>query len=327
MSNVWDSIDTSTYRDAHIGVFYGGQGAEREISLLTGEAFCKALVGKGYRVTGYDLPVDLEKFLAEPADVVLLGLHGDGEEGTIQGLLEVLGVPYTGSGVLSSALSMDKARAKAVMRARQVPVAQGCVVPKNLLKDQVAFSQWVSSFGWSKSGYVVKPTDSGSSYGVYVLSAGDDPAEALEGSLTALREGLATEIMVEQRLTGPEYSVGFFQGTPLGAIRITPASAFYDYEAKYKSTTTQYEYVSDELATRIIEVAQGGWDALGCRGIGRIDVMADGDDFYVLEANTIPGMTATSLVPKLAQKHGVVFEDFVELMVASATTDRLLKGQ
>lgn len=331
----WKHVSRRHAQGTRVGVLYGGRGAEREISLLTGEAFGKALTKKGYQAELYDLPGDLARFLAAPPEVVLLALHGDGEEGTIQGLLEVLGVSYTGSGVLASALCMDKERAKAVMRVRGVSVAEGIVLDRATLESVEAFEALLLAQRWDRSrGYVIKPTDSGSSHGVFVLDAGDDPAEALASSITTLDEGLATEIMIERRLTGPEFSVGFFGGESLGVIRITPEKKFYDFEAKYRSQTTRYEPVEDaRAASAIMALATSAWEALGGRGVGRIDVMADTDErsgqvsYFVLEANTIPGMTATSLVPKLARTHGVEFEDFVELMLQSATTDRALRGK
>lgn len=334
MQSSWKQVTRRVASGARVGVLYGGNGAEREISLLTGQAFGKALTTKGYQAELYDLPAALEGFLADPPEVVLLALHGDGEEGTIQGLLEVLGVSYTGSGVLASALCMDKERAKAVMRARGVSVAEGIVLERTVLESVENFDALLQAQRWDRSrGYVIKPTDSGSSHGVFVLDAGDDPGEALASSITTLDEGLASEIMIERRLTGPEFSVGFFGGESLGVIRITPEKKFYDFEAKYRSQTTRYEPVEDEQeAADIMALATSAWEALGGRGVGRVDVMADTDAsgsvrYFVLEANTIPGMTATSLVPKLARAQGVEFEDFVELMVQSATTDRALRGK
>lgn len=322
---MWDKIDLTRFRDARVGVLYGGKSAEREISLITGRALSDALSQNGHAVEEYDLPSDLKRLVADPPDVVLLGLHGDGEDGTIQGLLEVLEVPYTGSGVLASALCIDKLKAKAIMNDEHVPLAKSVTLQRHELEDIDAFQTLLAAHPWTAPGYVIKPADSGSSHGVFVLDAGADPAEALAESCAILDAGLGRAIMLEERLTGPEYSVGFFDSHCLGAIEITPEQGFYDFEAKYKSSTTQYTPIEGVEADAIMDVAAQGWHALGCRGVGRVDVMAHhvGDQvrYMVLEANTIPGMTATSLVPKLAARQGAAFPDFVAMMVATARTD------
>ncbi len=322
---MWDEIDVTRFKGARVGVLFGGKSAEREISVLTGHALADALEQKGYTVTRHDLPADLTGLVSNPPDVVLLGLHGDGEDGTVQGLLEVLEVPYTGSGVLASALCMDKIKAKAVMAEQGVPLAKSMKLTRDVLEDIAAFNGLLDELDWVNSGYVIKPTDSGSSHGVFVLGREDDASKALAESLAILADGLGSAIMLEERLTGPEYSVGFFGSHCLGAIEITPEQGFYDFEAKYKSTTTRYTPLEGPVAAQIMAVATQGWEALGCRGVGRVDVMAhcqgDVTRHVVLEANTIPGMTATSLVPKLAARQGVAFPDFVEMMVAAATTD------
>jgi len=162
------------------------------------------------------------------------------------------------------------------------------------------------------------------------LRAPGDLGEALAEAHRLLDAGDVTRFMLEEFLAGPEYSVGFFGDACLGSIRITPAEGFYDFHAKYMAQDTVYEPIEDAaLAARVEQAATSAWRALGGRGVGRVDVMgrdADSARVAVLEANTIPGMTATSLVPKLAQRHGISFDVFVELMLSSATTDRAARG-
>lgn len=320
-------IDTQRFVGQKVGVLFGGAGPERSISLKTGRALAGALRDAGHEVTEYDLPADLPELVSSPPAAVLLGLHGDGEDGTIQGLLEVLRVPYTGSGVLASALSMDKARAKAVMARAGAPLAEGVEIPGSKFCD-LALSEALEGCAWAAGGYILKPTDGGSSVGVYLVKDEETRAVGVAGLEELIRAHMITGVVVERLLTGPEYSVGFFGDVCLGAIHITPAQGFYDFHAKYESQETSYAVVEDlDLARRLEDVAGQAWRALGCRGVGRVDVMADGDALFVLEANTIPGMTATSLVPKLAAGHGIDFARFADLMLSSATTDQVeLRG-
>lgn len=319
------ALNTERYRDAFVGVIYGGTSAEREISLKTGQALAQALRDAGRVVREYDWPQDMAYFLSEPPAAVLLAMHsGVGEDGTLQGFLEIMGVPFTGSGVFATALAMDKARAKAVMGAFGVPLATGVFFGEGKLSltralDELRAAQLDYPF-------VFKPTDSGSSCGVSFCREQADLERALAELAQLQVKGQASGALAERVLTGPEFSVGFFDQLCLGAIKISPAESFYDYHAKYQASTTVYEDVEGELAERLAQVAGAAWSALGCRGVGRVDVMADADgSLYVLEANTIPGMTATSLVPKLAKKHGLSFSQFADRMIAGATTDAAYK--
>lgn len=329
------AIDTARFRGQRVGVAYGGASAEREISLLTGRALAEALRQGGFQVTEYDLPGALRALLTEPPAALLLGLHTDGEDGAIQGFLEILGVPYTGSGVLASALCMDKARAKAVMAAAGVPLPRGVQLHAAALADAAHIATLRASQPWAAHGCVFKPNDSGSSCGVHVLTADDSADGACADLLHLIAQGLASSVLLEERLSGPEYSVGFFGDQALGAIEIVPAETFYDFKAKYESSgTTRYTALSGEIARRVIDVAQAAWRALGCRGVGRVDVMGDGRDgageplrVCVLEANTIPGMTASSLVPKMAASHGVDFVALSVLMLSAAMTDTAQKSR
>lgn len=324
---MFEHVDTQRFVGQRVGVLFGGSGPERPISLKTGRALAGALRDAGHDVIEYDLPAALPDLVSSPPAAVLLGLHGDGEDGTVQGLLEVLGVPYTGSGVLASALSMDKARAKAVMDRAGVPLADGFEIPGAKFCD-LALSQALEGCAWARDGYILKPTDGGSSVGVYLVKDEATRAAGVAGLQELIDAHMITGVVVERLLSGPEYSVGFFGDVCLGAIHITPAQEFYDFHAKYESQETSYAVVEDlALARRLEDVAGQAWRALGCRGVGRVDVMADGEALFVLEANTIPGMTATSLVPKLAAGHGIDFARFADLMLSSATTDQIeLRG-
>lgn len=321
---MFEDIDRTRFAGEAVGVLYGGRGSERAISLKTGMALANALRDAGHEVTEYDLPEDLGALVEDMPSAVLLGMHGDGEDGTVQGLLEVLRIPYSGSGVLASALAMDKHRAKVVMKDAGVSLAKGGSLQRHELTPK-GYADALERIGLADQKLVLKPNDSGSSVGVHILEAGQDPAAALADLAALIDDGKATSVVAEAFMAGPEFSVGFFGQTCLGAIQITPADGFYDYHAKYESNATTYIKVEDEeLAQRIQEIAARAWRALGCRGVGRVDVMAASDALdalIVLEVNTIPGMTATSLVPKLAASHGISFAEFADLMLSSASTD------
>jgi D-alanine-D-alanine ligase len=314
-------IDEARFVGKSVGVVYGGTSAERSISLKTGRALAQALRTSGLDVHEYDLPEDLPRFLTNPPAAVLLGMHGgQGEDGTIQGFLETLQIPYTGSGVRASALAMDKAAAKAVMREAGVQLARGVLLDRAALEGH--FAQVLSEAGLSLP-LVLKPNDSGSSCGVYVCRTEAELEEARAVSLASVLRGESGRILCESMIEGAEFSVGFFGDQCLGAIEITPAEKFYDFHAKYEAKTTNYTFVEDPVVGRVLErVARGAWRALGCRGVGRVDVMGRVVDGAlvggVLEVNTIPGMTATSIIPKLAARHGISFERLALLMLSAA---------
>ncbi len=326
---MFEHLDTRRFAGRPVGVLFGGRGPERDISMKTGRALADALEARGHEVIRYDLPHDLPTLVSEPCAAVLLGLHGDGEDGTVQGLCETLRIPYTGSGVLASALAMDKARAKAVMRQRGVPVAEDVLLLPDSLQDE-AFAEILAQTAWAtQMPYVLKPNDAGSSVGVHVITQSAQLPEALADLRRLWHDGQIGSALMEQFFDGAEYSVGFFGETCLGVIRIAPAKGFYDYHAKYEASDTSYEVVEDHaLHTRLEDAARSAWRALGARGVGRVDIMgARGrDDLAVLEVNTIPGMTATSLVPKLAARRGIDFPEFCDLMLAAATTDAEHRG-
>ncbi len=312
--------DPARFRGKPVGVVLGGDSAERSISLKTGQAFITALEELGYDVTAYDLPNDLAALAKDSPAAVLIALHGGfGENGTLQGWLEMNQIPYTGSGVLSSALALDKSRSKSVFRDRGVPVADDHYIPAARWDADSARTQ-ADHFGLP---VVVKLNSSGSSHGVFVCRTAEDLESAIESIEADLDPAdPANGVLIEAFVDGPEYSVGFFDGTFLGAIEIRPAEGFYDFHAKYEANTTQYVPVEPgPLRDRLEEMGRRAFAAIGCRGVARVDLIGSDDSLVALEVNTIPGMTATSLVPKMAARRGVPFGEFVELMLSTATCE------
>ena len=297
----------------HVGMLMGGHNAEHEVSLKTGRALSEALRSRGYNVTDIIVDVDLPSVLIkESIDVAFVALHGRwGEDGCIQGLLEAMRIPYTGSGVLASALSMDKVFAKSVFRQHGLPVIEDVVLSKKQLDG---FSVKKLPFDLP---VVVKPTREGSSVGVNIVR---DESE-LSKSLSDL-SGLAGDVLVEKYVQGREIQVAVLDDEPLGAIEIVPAEEFYNYKAKYESGAgTRYLFpapIDEEQNEKVLAICAQAHKALGCGGVSRVDTIMTGDGgFYLLEVNSIPGMTQASLVPKIAAGLGMSFEDLAE---------RLLKG-
>lgn len=312
------SSQNHKFRGQRVGVVLGGDSDERDVSLRTGRALAEALRSLGYDVSVYDVPSDIPRLVSDRPAAVLLGLHGgSGENGTFQGFLEALSIPYTGSGVLASALAMDKARTKALLRNADVPTAHSIVLHPGDAVDADAVG---ATLGWP---VVAKINDGGSSVGVFLCK---DAAELTRAAseIGAMHVGAASAaILIEQYIAGEEYTVGIFGDMPLGVIQVVAQNPFYDYEAKYGSAGTQYVPLPQgELHDRLVAVAQRTYAVLGCRGVARVDVMVRGRDLFVLEVNTIPGMTETSLVPKMARNLGLSFADFAERMLDSATLDQ-----
>lgn len=293
-----------------VAVMFGGTSAEREVSLMSGQAVLAALQSQGVDAHAFDPAArPLEDLKREGFARVFIALHGrGGEDGTLQGALTLLGVPYTGSGVLASALAMDKWRTKLLWQAVGLPVP-ACEV----LTGQSDFAGVVQRLGLP---LFVKPAREGSSIGIIkVKAAADLPAAYAE----AARHD--TLVLAEQALLGGEYTVPVLgEGDDiraLPAIRIVPATEFYDYEAKYFRDDTRYLCPSDlspAAETRMRELAVAGFKALGCRGWARVDFLLDAEGHpHLLEANTAPGMTSHSLVPMAARVSGL---DFPELCLA-----------
>lgn len=288
----------------------GGTSAERAVSLATGDAMEAALRRLPLDVMRMDFD---DAFVAQihalRPDVVVLGLHGGhGENGAIQGLLEVLGIPYTGSGVAASALAMDKAMTKRLLAGAGLPSPRWWPVSDPTMP-------WPSGDG----PVALKPVADGSSVGVHRV-------EGSEEWPTALNQALASggRWMAEEWVTGRELSVALMEGEVLGTVEIQVSQGWYDYAAKYERQDTTYLIpapLNEEEAATVEDVARRTWDVMGCRGLGRVDVLLDDAGAWVLEVNTLPGMTRTSLVPKLATLRGWDFERLMRELLRTARTD------
>jgi len=284
-----------------VAVLMGGTSSEREVSLNSGSNVLEALRARGIDAQPVDgIPALVEALAQERFDRVFNILHGgDGENGVVQGLLQGLGVPYTGPGVLGSALTMDKIRTKLLWIAAGLPTARFVRIPAG--GDLAAA---VRELGLP---VFVKPSCEGSSVGVFPIRSEDELAPALE-----FAAGYEGELLAEQMLTGGEYTVGILGEVALPSIRIVPASGWYDYHAKYIAEDTQYlcPGLQGGEEAQIRALALEGFRAAGCSGWGRVDVMRHADGrFMLMEVNTAPGMTSHSLVPKAAAQLGIGFEE------------------
>ena len=284
-----------------VAVVMGGRSAERDVSLDSGRNVLAALKARGVDAHGVDgIPALLDALRAGHFARVFNILHGrGGEDGVLQGALQSLGVPCTGSGVLGSALSMDKIRTKQVWEALGLPTP-GYV--RHLAGDDIGAA--IAHVGLPA---VVKPSHEGSSVGITRVRAQSDLAEAVK--LAARYDG---ELVIEQMIEGDEYTVGILQGEALPSIHIVPKAEFYDYHAKYVAEDTQYICPGLDAAgeKEIRALALVAFNAAGCSGWGRVDVMRNrAGKFFLLEVNTTPGMTSHSLVPKAARAVGIPFEE------------------
>ncbi len=299
----------------HIALLFGGTSSEREVSLRSGAAVKHALINLGAQVTSCDPKQDSVLSLQKDnLDCALIMLHGkDGEDGVIQATLQTMGIPYTGCGVASSALAMDKFRTKLVWLQLGLSTPQFAVVRKG---DDltVAAQSIVEQIGTE---VMVKPVTEGSSVGMSRAQGRDDILIALEFALS-----YADEVIAEQYITGAEYTVAILKERALPSIQLKTPHAFYDYQAKYESTTTEYlcpSGLTEQKEQQIQQLALEAYRAIGCQGWGRVDVMQDNNgEFYLLEVNTVPGMTAKSLVPMAAQAAGYSFDDLVYQIVSTA---------
>jgi D-alanine-D-alanine ligase len=298
----------------HVAVLMGGWSAEREVSLKSGTACADALRDKAYTVTRVDVGRDIAEVLAAlKPDIALNMLHGPfGEDGTMQGLLEMLQVPYSHSGVLASALAMNKPRARDIFRGAGIPIAEGGLV---------------SRFDAAQAHplplpYVIKPIADGSSMGVHIVTDGAPVAALADDSWT-----FGDTVLAEHYVAGKELTCGVMGDSALDVIEITSHLAFYDYKAKYAPGGSQHLLpapIPQDVYTRVQEYALGAHKALGCRGVSRSDFRYDpmSGELICLEVNTQPGMTGTSLVPDMARYAGISFPELVEWMVEDASLDR-----
>jgi D-alanine-D-alanine ligase len=305
----------------HVGILMGGMSAEKEVSISTGDAVYEALRSRGYRCTKIFVDHDIDRVLRSledgqtPIDVAFIALHGTyGEDGCIQGLLEVLRIPYTGSGVLASALAMDKLKSKELFRLYNVPTPPYYSLDKTGL-DRL--EEIHGSFGFP---VFVKPRRGGSSVGA---GRADSIAELRKRTEDALR--FDNEVLVERHVTGKEIAVGILDGRALGAIEIVPKAGFYDYRSKYQPGRSEYHFPARLTPTRykgVLNLAERANRALGTTSATRVDMLVtEGDNEYVLEVNTLPGMTATSLLPKIAKGAGYDFPGLCAAIVDRATLD------
>jgi D-alanine-D-alanine ligase len=287
-----------------VAVLYGGGSSEREISLLTGKAVLAALKRRGVNAQGFD-PAQrpLADLAALKIERVWIALHGPGgEDGTVQGALEFLGVPYTGSGVLGSAIGMDKLRSKRLAQAAGVPTPQFV-----LLHTASDLDLALKRLGLP---LIVKPGSQGSSVGMARVERAEDLPAAWKDA-----RRIEPTVFAEQWITGGEYTVGLLQGQALPAIRIETPRSFYDYEAKYLRDDTRYfcpSGLSAQAEQQLAKLALASYDACGAEGWGRADFMMDAaGQPLLLEINTVPGMTDHSLVPMAARAAGIDFDELV----------------
>jgi D-alanine-D-alanine ligase len=300
-----------------IGVLLGGLSSEREVSLASGTAILKALKEKGYHAVAIDVGRDVaEKIYDNGIEVAFIALHGRfGEDGAIQGLLEVMGIPYTGSGILASALGMNKTVSKQVFRSQGLLVGPYEVIyAGDAGKDITALEQL-------QFPAVIKPHAEGSSVGVSLVFKKEDVAPAVE---LAFKYG--SEILIEKFIKGKEVQVGILGNAALGAIEIVPKRAFYDYTSKYEKGMSDHFFparIPDAAYKRTLDAGLAAHRAIGCRGYSRVDFIIDETGApYILEVNTLPGMTATSLLPEIAKGVGISFPDLVEEILRLALVEQ-----
>jgi D-alanine-D-alanine ligase len=308
-------LSKSELKTKRVGVLMGGLSQERDVSLRTGAAVSKALRSLGYDVVDIDVGKDLPaKLAAEKVGVAWLALHGRyGEDGCIQGLLESLFIPYTGSGVLASALGMEKVFAKQMFATHGIPTP-----PYKVFSDAQSAREAADSLPFPFP-VVVKPSREGSSVGVHVCKTKDAYLAAVDDA-----SKYAGFLLVERFIKGREVQGAVLDNQALGVIEVRVAREFYDQEAKYKAGSgTQYLFPAplpaDQYA-RVNEVCLGAHKALGCSGASRSDVIVtEGGEVFVLETNTLPGMTETSLLPKIAAGGGIDFPTLCERILLGAS--------
>lgn len=288
-----------------VAVLLGGHSAEREVSLKSGNAVLKALLSAGVDAFAFDPQEQpLSALCSHNVSRVFIALHGrGGEDGTVQGALEYLGLPYTGSGVLGSALAMDKVRCKHLFKSAGLSTSPYVVVDANQAVDCQAI---MSEFGK----VMVKPSHEGSSIGMSQASNAQELEQAL---IEAFK--FDSQVLVERWITGREFTVAVLGNEVLPVIEMTTPRGFYDYQAKYQSSETQYHCpaaLTAEQTATLQALAKQAFDLVGANGWGRVDAMQDQNgQFYLLEVNTVPGMTEKSLVPMAAKAVGLTFEQLV----------------
>jgi D-alanine-D-alanine ligase len=306
-------------KEKKIGVLMGGLSSEKEISLKTGEAVTVALLERGYQAHPIYVGREVARQLRDAKiEVAFLALHGKyGEDGCVQGVLEMLEIPYTGAGVLASALAMNKLKSKEMFRLHNLPTPAYYVARR---EDLPALEDLHGGFGFP---VVVKPSCEGSSVGVSLVRSTPELLPAIQAALAYDRD-----VLVERYIPGMEVSVAVLDGRALGAVEIVSSRSFYDYTAKYDKGVTEYYVPPRVSATRyanLLTLAEKAHEALDCSGVTRVDLrVSERGNEYLLEVNTLPGMTATSLVPKIAAAAGLSFSNLVERILHGAHLSRRL---
>jgi D-alanine-D-alanine ligase len=305
------------FKKKRIGVLMGGMSAEREVSLMSGKAILTALQDLGYDAW----PIESDKQLAhrlteKKIEVAFIALHGKlGEDGAVQGLLEMMRIPYTGSGVLASALSMNKVVSRQIFMLKGLPVPRHTVVAIGDLKK---FDSKKLPFSLPM---VIKPCQEGSSVGITIVLEREKISQAMEMAFE-----FGSEILIEEYIKGREIQVGILNDFPLGAIEIVPKRQFYNYEAKYTDGLAEHLFpapLPHEEYDRALQFSLEAHRLLGCEGATRVDLMYGGETgspnrFFILEVNTLPGMTVLSLLPEIARGAGIDFPQLVERILQGA---------
>ncbi|WP_322980457.1 D-alanine--D-alanine ligase [Pseudomonas sp. C11] len=298
-----------------VAVLFGGKSAEREVSLKSGNAVLSALQAAGVDAFGIDVGDDfLQRLASEKIDRAFIVLHGrGGEDGSMQGLLECAGIPYTGSGILASALAMDKLRTKRVWLSLGLPTPNHAV-----LASEADCHVAATELGFP---LIVKPAHEGSSIGMAKV-------ESLDALIAAWQDAARydSQVLVEQWIAGPEYTIAVLRGEVLPPIGLGTPHTFYDYEAKYLADDTQYRIpcgLSAEKEAELKDLTARACEAVGTQGWARADVMQDANgQFWLLEVNTVPGMTDHSLVPMAARAAGLDFQQLVLAILADSVEAR-----
>ena len=296
----------------HVCVLKGGWSSEREVSLVSGDAIAKGLRDAGYEVTEIDVQPDIYEVLKKLSpQAVFNGLHGTwGEDGCMQGVLETLKIPYTHSGVKSSALAMDKILSKKLFQSIGIPCAPDMVVKTNDLFSKEPMPR----------PFVVKPYNDGSSVGVVIVTDGDEFNQDMDGPWHDTEN-----LMVEKYIPGRELTVSVLGDKALCVTELIPKAGFYDYKAKYQDGMTDHILPADLTPSQeenLKDMAEKAHEILGCRGVSRSDFRMDGEDIYILETNTQPGMTPLSLLPEQVLHMGISFSELVHRMMEDASCER-----
>ena len=299
-------------KNLRIGVLSGGRSAEREISVKTGNAVAGSLKGSGYNVITFDLDENFAENLKN-IDVCFIALHGTyGEDGKVQGALDIFGIPYTGSGVMASALAMDKIKSKALFNYYGLKTPQGITVKIGEKEDAIR-----KKLMYIEPPYFIKPNASGSSIGCGIVNEEEELADALNNAFK-----YDDEVLIEKYIKGREIQFAAAFGKPLGCVEVKPNDLFYSYDAKYTKGKTEYLVNPDLTKEEYAECESAAVRAneiIGCRGVSRTDIILSREGgAYILELNTLPGLTELSLVPMIAGNKGISFNELVEDIIEDA---------